>query len=342
MKKDRNFISLVFIILGFVALLLWMVSLVFETATKIEAMEIPYLVYVYYVASVALIGYFVIYPFLVVMFSPTFSFHSTVAPLKGTQKRKTIENHYNKMAKFAKKLMRKSRINAENCELLRAELNRKDLELAEKDTSLQKTLMHVLNKDIKKDIRAIIIDSSKDTLYLTSLSQNGLVDALIVAVNNFRMLKKIVVRCGFRPSFFRLFKFYCNVALSSLIADGAEKIDIQSMLGSAVKSFAKPLVESLVSGGVNAFLMLRTGFLASNYIFLDAEEANGKEQATQGAILDATAALPELTVRSVLTPVANAVNNTIVNPTKAAVKTLFGKKENLIVEEDIPQLQETK
>lgn len=342
MKKDRNFISLVFIILGFVALLLWIVSLVFETATKIEAMEIPYLVYVYYVAAIALVGYFIIYPFLVVMFSPTFSFHSTIAPLKGTQKRKIIEKHYNKMAKFARKLMRKNRVNAENCELLKAELSRKDLELAEKDMSLQKTLVSVLNKDIKKDIRSIIIESSKDTLYLTSLSQNGLVDALIVMVNNFRMLKKIVIRCGFRPSFFRLFKFYCNVGLSSLIADGAEKIDIQSMLGSAVKSFAKPIIESLVSGGVNAFLMLRTGFLASNYIFLDAEEANGKEQATQGAILDATAALPELTIKSVLTPVANAVNNTIVNPTKAAVKTLFGKKENLIVEEDIPQLQEVK
>ena len=208
--------------------------------------------------------------------------------------------------------------------------------------SFQKVLVKVLNEDIKKDIRDIIIDSAKDTLYLTSLSQNGLVDALIVLVNNFRMLKKIVIRCGFRPSFFRLFKFYCNVGISSLVADGAEQIDIQSMLGSAVKSFAKPIIESLVSGGVNAFLMLRTGFLARNYIFLDAEEANGKEEATQGAILDATAALPELTIKSVLTPVANAVNNTIVNPTKTAVKTLFGKKENLIVEEEIKQLEEVK
>jgi hypothetical protein len=246
------------------------------------------------------------------------------------------------MVKFAKKLMRKNRIRPENVEILKQEMNRQDLDLAQKDISFQKVLVKVLNEDIKKDIRDIIIDSAKDTLYLTSLSQNGLVDALIVLVNNFRMLKKIVIRCGFRPSFFRLFKFYCNVGISSLVADGAEQIDIQSMLGSAVKSFAKPIIESLVSGGVNAFLMLRTGFLARNYIFLDAEEANGKEEATQGAILDATAALPELTIKSVLTPVANAVNNTIVNPTKSAVKTLFGKKENLIVEEEIKQLEEVK
>ena len=342
MKKGRNFISLVFIILGFVAVLLWIVSLVVETSTRIEALEIPYLVYVYYVSAVALIGYFLIYPFLVVMFSPTFSYKATINPLLGTQKRKTIEIHYNKMVKFAKKLMRKNRIRPENVEILKQEMNRQDLDLAQKDMSFQKVLVKVLNEDIKKDIRDIIIDSAKDTLYLTSLSQNGLVDALIVLVNNFRMLKKIVIRCGFRPSFFRLFKFYCNVGISSLVADGAEQIDIQSMLGSAVKSFAKPIIESLVSGGVNAFLMLRTGFMARNYIFLDAEEANGKEEATQGAILDATAALPELTIKSVLTPVANAVNNTIVNPTKTAVKTLFGKKENLIVEEEIKQLEEVK
>ena len=342
MKKGRNFISLIFIVLSFVAVLLWIVSLIVETSTRIETLGIPYLVYVYYVAAVALVLYFLIYPFLVVMFSPTFSFKSTVNPLTGTQKRKTIENHYNKMVKFAKKLMRKNRINEANKELLKAEINKEYTDIAEQDMAFQKLLMEVLNKDIKKDIRGIIIDSSKDTLYLTSLSQNGLIDALIVLVNNFRMLKKIVIRCGFRPSFFRLFKFYCNVGISSLIADGAERIDIQSMLGSAVKSFAKPIIESLVNGGVNAFLMLRTGFLASNYIFLDAQDAQGKEQATQGAILDATAALPELTIKSVLTPVANAVNNTIVNPTKTAVKTLFGKKENLIVEEDIPQLQETK
>ena len=342
MKKERNLVSLIFIVLAFIAVILWVISLVFETAGKIEAFEIPYLIYVYYVASAALIGYFLIYPFLTVMFSPTFSLNSTTSPLTGTQKRKTVEKHYKKMVKFAKKLMHKNRINNENKELLKAEIKKQYDDIATQDTAFQKLLIEVLNKDIKKDIRDIIIDSSKDTLYLTSLSQNGLIDALIVLVNNFRMLKKIVVRCGFRPSFFRLFKFYCNVGISSLIAEGTERIDIQSMLGSAVKSFAKPIVESLVSGGVNAFLMLRTGFLACNYIFLDSEEANGKEQAAQGAILEATAALPELTIKSVLTPVANAVNNTIVNPTKEAVKNLFGKKENLIIEEDFPELQETR
>ena len=138
MKKGRNFISLVFIVLAFIAVLLWIVSLVVETSARIEALEIPYLVYVYYVSAVALIGYFLIYPFLVVMFSPTFSYKATINPLTGTQKRKTIENHYNKMVKFAKKIMRKNRIRPENVEILKQEMNRQDLDLAQKDISFQK------------------------------------------------------------------------------------------------------------------------------------------------------------------------------------------------------------
>ena len=114
MKKERNFISLIFIILSFVAVLLWIVSLIFETSSRIEALGVPYLVYVYYVAAVALVAYFLIYPFLVVMFSPTFTFKSTINPLTGKHKRKEVEIHYNKMVVFAKKLMRKNRINEAN------------------------------------------------------------------------------------------------------------------------------------------------------------------------------------------------------------------------------------
>ena len=236
------------------------------------------------------------------------------------------------MYKFSKRLIRNKSINEENLALLKNELSKKDLDLVEKDVSLQKLLQQIIVNDVQKDIKNIIITSAKDTLYLTSLSQNGLVDALVVIVNNFRMLKKIVIRCGFRPSFFRLLKFYINVAVSSLIADGLEKVDISSLLGGTLNSIAKPLVGSVINGAVNALTMLRTGFLARNYIFLDAK--NEKEEAVNGAFLEAVKVLPELVVKSVLTPITKAVSNTIVNPTKKVVKTLFSKQENLVIEEE--------
>ena len=50
-------------------------------------------------------------------------------------------------------------------------------------------------------------------MYLTALSQNSFVDILVVVVNNFNMIKKIVIRCGFRPSYVKLMKLYFNVIL---------------------------------------------------------------------------------------------------------------------------------
>lgn len=333
MKKGRNIISLVFILLGFIAFMLWIVSLVFDVAIKVEMLEIPYLVYVYYVASFAFITYFIVYPFLSVLFAPTFSFKTSCSPLIGKQKRKTVEKHYQKMRKFAKKLIRGKYINETNVSLLKEELNKKDISLIDKDISLQKVLQKVLVNDIQKDIKDIIVSCGKDTLYLTSLSQNGLVDSLVVVVNNFRMLKKIVTRCGFRPSFFRLLKFYLNVGVSSLIADGLEKIDLTSLLGGSLNSIAKPFVGSVLDGAANALIMLRTGFIARNYIFLDSIDG-GKEELVNSAFLEAVKTLPELMVKSVLTPITQTIGNTIVNPTKTAVKTLFSKKENLVIEEE--------
>ena len=90
------------------------------------------------------------------MFSPTFSFKSTINPLTGTQKRKTIENHYNKMVKFAKKLMRKNRINEANKELLKAEINKEYTDIAEQDMAFQKLLMEVL-KRILEELLLIVV-----------------------------------------------------------------------------------------------------------------------------------------------------------------------------------------
>lgn len=332
MRKGRNIISLIFILLGFVAFMLWIVSIVFDVANRIENLNIPYLVYVYYAAASAFIIYFIIHPFCSVLFAPTFNFKASYIPLLGKQSRKNVEKHYKKMCKFSKRLIRYKSINEENVLLLKEELKKKNLELVEKDTSLQKLLQKIIVSDIQKDIKDIIISSSRDTMYLTALSQNGFVDALVVIVNNFRMLKKIVIRCGFRPSFFRLLKFYINVGVSSMLAEGLEKIDMSSLLGGSLNTIAKPLVGSVMNGAINALTMLRMGFLARNYIFINTKDE--KEEAVNGAFLEAIKVLPELVVKSVLTPITKAVSNTIVSPTKKVVKTLFSKKENLVIEED--------
>lgn len=331
--KKKNIISFSIIIVGFIAFLLWVVSSAFKIGNNLKNMSI-YLQYFYYFTAIIVIYFLLIKPFFVVMFAPSFSLERIEKKLEGKQKKVVVANNYKKLRKLATRLVKKKLVNEENISLLKNELKKKEGTLVEKYTSLKGLIDNLINKDLKKDIRAIIINASRDTLYLTSISQNSFIDVLVVVVNNFRLLKKIVVRCGFRPSFIRLLKFYVNVSFSALIADGAQKMDVSSVFGNALKGLSKPVVGSLLDGSVNAFFMLRTGFLARNYILEECSDEDKKSEVRRSAFVDAAAALPELTIHSIIAPVKDAIVGGVVNPTKKAVQGLLSKKEKLVIEED--------
>ncbi len=331
--KKKNIISYLIIILGFTAFILWVVSMAFKIGNNLENISV-YLKYFYYFTAFIVIYFLLIKPFLEVMFAPSFTLERLHKELEGKQKKIVVINNYKKLRKLAKRLINKKLVNDENAELLKSELKRKEGTLVEKYVSLKALIDKVINKDLRKDIRSIVISASRDTLYLTSISQNSFIDILIVVINNFRLLKKIVLRCGFRPSFIRLLKFYINVSFSALIADGAQKIDVNSIFGGALKGLAKPIVGSLLDGTVNAFFMLRTGFLARNYIIEECNDEDEKEEVRRSAFMDAASAIPELTVHSIIAPVTDIIMGGVVNPTKKAVKQLFSKKEKLVLEDE--------
>ena len=331
--KKRNKIAFVFILLGFIAFLLWIVSIAFNTGNSLKEISV-YLQYTYYAAALLVIYFLVIKPFLIVMFAPNYSLQNITKKLNGKQKKAVVASNYKRLRKLAARLVKKDLVSGDRKELLKAELKRKDGDLIVKYESLKKIIDDCMNKDLKKDLRSIIINASKDTLYLTSISQNGFVDMLVVVVNNFRLLKKIVLRCGFRPTFVRLMKFYINVSFSALIADGAQKIDVNSVFGGALKGLAKPIVGSLLDGSVNAFFMLRTGFLARNYILDECSDEESKGESRRSAFIDASAAIPELAAHTIIAPVTQVVMDGVINPTKKAVKELFSKKEPLVIEEE--------
>ena len=330
--KKKNFISCSIIILGFIAFLLWVVSVAFKTGNNLKNINV-YLQYIYYVVVTLVIYALLVRPFVIVMFAPSFTLERINKKLEGKQKKRVVAKNYKNLRKLANRLMNKKLVDKDNIELLKKELKRKEGTLIEKYTSLKDLIDSCINKNLKKDIRSIVVNASRDTLYLTSLSQNGFVDILVVVINNFRMLKKIVVRCGFRPSFMRLLKFYTNVSFSALVADGAQKMDVNNVFGNALKGLAKPVVGSLLDGSVNAFFMLRTGFLARNYILEECDDADKKDAIRRSAFVDAASALPELTIHSLITPVTDAIMGGVVNPTKKAVKSLFSKKQQLQIEE---------
>jgi len=328
MGKKKNFISLLIILLGLVGVVLWTMSLMIKTGARLEG-KIPYIEYVYYVCASSLVLFLIVKPTLEVLFSPSYSLEILSKRLAGTQKRKVVKRNYKQLRRMSKRLIRKKLIDAKSISLLSDELSRKDKDLGVKYVDLKEAVDVVVNKSIKKDIKKIVVDSAKNTMYLTSLSQNNIVDIFIVLVTNFRMLKKIVTRCGFRPSFFRLLKFYINVSFHALIADGVQKIDLTTMFGDSIKGLAKPVVGSLLEGSVNAFFMLRSGFLAKNYIFEEYSDKNSREKITNSAFVEAASVLPDLTVETVVKPIVNTINNTVVSPTKKAVKKLLGRKEKI-------------
>lgn len=331
--KKKNIVACIFIVLGFIAFLLWVVAKTFNIGNNLKNISI-YLQYFYYFVAIIVIYFLLIKPFLIVMFAPSFRLEKVNKKLEGKQKKSVVASNYKSLRKLSFRLIKKKLVSEENTKLLENELKRKEGDLVEKYTTLKNIVDDCLNKDLKKDIRNIVIDASKDTLYLTSISQNSFVDILVVIVNNFRLLKKIVIRCGFRPSFMKLFKFYINISFSALVADGAQKMDVNSVFGGALKGLAKPVVGSLLDGSVNAFFMLRTGFLARNYILEECDDEDSKNESRRSAIIDASSALPELAVHSVIAPVTQVVMNGVVNPTKKVVKDLFSKKQKLVIEEE--------
>lgn len=316
------------------SLLLWVVSKAFVIGADLKEISI-YLQYGYYVSVLVATYFLLVRPFLIVMFAPTFTLEDISKKLEGKQKRSVIAKNYLNLRKYAKRLINKKLISDNNIILLKEELIKKEGTLVEKYLSLKKLLNDTTNKNIKKDIRKIIIETAKDTLYLSAISQNSFLDILIVIINNFRLLKKIVRRCGFRPSFFRLLKFYMNVSFSSLIADGSQKMDINSLFGSSLKGISKPIVGSLLDGVINSFFMLRSGFLAQHYIFEEYKDEKEKLNVMNSAFMEAAAALPELTVASIVKPISDAIIGTVINPTRYIVKKLFSKEQKLeLLEEE--------
>ena len=182
---------------------------------------------------------------------------------------------------------------------------------------------------IKKNIDDLVVNSAKDTLILTAMSQNGVIDFIVVLANNFRMIKKIIVMCGFRPTFMRTMKLYTNVFFSSLIADGAQKLEMSSLISSSLTGLSKVVVDSLGNGAVNALFMLRIGMLTKNYLYIDGVKKN-KFSLRNSSILEACKLFPSV-IMSVVT-----------SPIKSVAKIFSRgeeKNEEEIIEEEIPEVK---
>lgn len=261
----------------FILILLSSVLSVGERLNRVH----EYLEYGFYAVSFLLVYLLIIRPVHIIFFSPSFSVETTLD--------QTSRRNYLTYRRVSKRLIERDDISDEEKEKLK--------EAMSDPQKLNEALNHVFNHAIKKSMNKTIKRNAKTVMISTAISQNGRLDFFTVVVVNLKMIKELVVMCGFRPSFKHLAKLTINVFTTALIAEGLENMDMNEVLPQSTLNtigelpLIRPLVSSVTQGVSNALLTLRIGIVTRKYLFSDAKDIT-KEQIRRTALLEAAKLTP--------------------------------------------------
>jgi len=148
---------------------------------------------------------------------------------------------------------------------------------------LKLALSEIFDKSIKKELNKMIVTHAESIYITTAISQNGKLDALAVLTINLRLIKNLVIKCGFRPSYAALGRLSFNVLSSALIAENLEDMNFSELLPkSSINALyeipvIKTVTGSLAQGAGNALLSLRVGIICRNYLFMNLKGINKRE-----------------------------------------------------------------
>jgi uncharacterized membrane protein YcjF (UPF0283 family) len=143
-----------------------------------------------------------------------------------------------------------------------------------------------------------------ETVYLsTAISQNGKLDAVAVITINFRLIKNLVQKCGFRPSYMSLGKLSLNILGTALIAENLEDMNFSEIFPNSTVNalqevpLLKTVTGSFAQGVGNALLSLRVGIICRNYLFMDLKGLS-KREIRKIAFAEAVVLLPRVIAES--------------------------------------------
>ena len=254
MKKLKK----LWIVVGIGIMIFFMIILISDiiaAGEKIRKIS-PYLEYGFYVLTVLLFYFLIFNPLRIILFSPSFSIVTVVD--EENEKNLKVYKRIVKTLKDAKS------INEDDV---------KRLESCETSGELREELSLVFNSSIKKEINRIIRKNAKTVLVSTAICQSGKLDMYTVISINIKMIKEIVVKCGFRPSYPKLGKLAVRVFSTALIAESLEGLDFSDIFPQSTVNYladvplVKPIATSLIGGISNALLTLRVGVVTRNYLF---------------------------------------------------------------------------
>lgn len=281
MKKRNKF----WIMIGIgvlIVILLIIISSVISVGERLRKINV-YLEYGFYVLSVLLFWVLIANPIRIILFSPTFSLATVMD--------ENDNKHFRVYQKVARNFVNNNTVNEEEKKAITQAINNK--------TELRTVMNKVFDTTIKKEINRIIFKNAKTVMISTAISQNGRLDMLTVLSVNLKMIKDIVLKCGFRPSYAKLGKLSINVLTTALIAESLEGLDVNDLFPQSTANFladlplVKPIMNSFVQGMSNALLTMRVGFVTRKYLFSETKDPS-KSEIRRFAIKESIKMLPSV------------------------------------------------
>lgn len=265
-QKRRNTFWISIGIGSAIFILIIILSSVLSVGEKLRNIH-QYVEYGFYVLAFFLIWFLIINPIRIVLFAPTFS----VVTIIDNKSRK----NYRLSKQITRNILNNSDISEKDKELLHSNVSSK--------ADLKVNLHSFFNTVIKRDINKIIYKNAKTVMLSTAISQNGKLDMITVVAVNLKMIKEIVEKCGFRPSYAKLGKLSVNVFATALIAEGLEGVDFNELFPNSTAKmladipFVRTIINSILQGISNALLTIRIGIVTRRFLFSEYKSLDKSE-----------------------------------------------------------------
>ena len=257
-KKDRTKVLYYIIAIGcLIIFALILLSSLMDIGEKLRKISL-YLEIGFYVLVALIVYIAIIHPILVIVKSPSLSIVTTMDKMD----HRAVAVY----KKVAKEIVKNNDLPQEQVVLLTKYKESEELLL---------NLSFVFDKTIKKQLNRIIIHNAKTVMVSTAICQSARFDLMTVFAINLKMIKELVLKCGFRPSMKNLSKLTINVFGTALIAEGLENLSLEDILPkNAMSAIADvpmlgKVLESVAQGAANALLTIRIGCVARRYLFSD-------------------------------------------------------------------------
>lgn len=257
-KKDHSRFLFYVIAIGVLILfLIILISSLLDIGEKLRRVSV-YLEYGFYGLVVILFYFVILQPIIIIVKSPSLS----IATSLDQNNPKAVAIY----KKVAKNIVKSNELPEEEKLLLTQYKNKEELLF---------NLQYVFERTVKKQLNHIIIHDAKTVMISTAICQSARFDMVTVFAINVKMIKELVVQCGFRPSMKNLSKLTINVFGTALIAEGLENLKLEDIMPKSSLDFLNNMpylgvvLESVIQGAANALMTLRIGCVCRRYLFND-------------------------------------------------------------------------